>query len=130
MNDPPGLQGLMGLFGDWREIVIACGLAVLGGLAKLAQMILNGKDKGATYVKRGTKLFLAGFAGLLFYWVTARWSVIVQWKALAIVLSGHMGAEAIDLLIQALKSAILRWAGAAQAPPRDQGDDAKNGPGV
>lgn len=119
MADPnDGARGLLGLFGDWRELAIAWGLAILGGLARYAKTLADGKGEKIDYARIGAKLFLAGFSGLIFYWLTADWKVGPAWKALCIALSGHMGGEGIEFVEGIVKDAIRKWAGTS-SPPKD-----------
>lgn len=111
-----GTRGLLGLFGDWREIVVAWGIAILGGLARYAKSLSEGSLEKVTYAKVIGKLFLAGFSGLLFYWLTADWQIAPHWKALCIALSGHMGAEGIEFLEGVAKDIIRKWAGSQESP--------------
>jgi hypothetical protein len=114
-----GTRGLLGLFGDWRELLVAWCLAMLGGLAKYAKTLSQGPVERIVYVQAGAKLFLAGFSGLLFYMLTADWTVGAHWKALCIALSGHMGGEAIEFVEGIMRDVIRRYAG-SQNPPENK----------
>lgn len=119
MADPnDGVRGLLGLFGDWREIAIVWGLATLGGLARLAKALADGKGEKIEYAKIAAKLFIAGFSGLCFYWLTGDWTIGPHWKALCIALSGHMGGESIEFVEGIVKDTIRRYAGST-SPPKD-----------
>lgn len=115
-------QGLLGLFLDWREILLASALGTLGGMARCAKDFSDGLNlfgmKGVEYVRKGGKLFLSGFSGFSFYLLTADWKAGVHWKALAILLSGYLGAKSMELLVEAGRTILQRWAGEAQ-PPKD-----------
>lgn len=115
MND----KGLVGLFGDWRELLIAWGLAMIGGLARYAKVLSDGQTTRILYVQAAAKIFLAGFAGLCFYWLTADWQIGTHWKALFIALSGHMGGEAIEFIEGVAKDIIKRYAGTSSPPKND-----------
>jgi hypothetical protein len=109
--EPEPIKGLFGLFADWRELLIAWAIAVLGGLARYARMLSDAEVPKMVLAQAFAKLFLAGFTGLLFYWLTADWTMSAHWKALCIAISGHMGAEAIEFIEQTVKDTIRRYAG-------------------
>lgn len=113
-------QGLLGLFLDWREILLAYCLGLLGGMARCAKDFADGLNifslKGSEYARKTGKLFLSGFSGFCFYLLTAEWTAGVHWKVLAIMLSGWAGAAAVELLIETGRLMLQRWAGAAQVP--------------
>lgn len=112
-------RGLLGLFGDWRELAIVWGLAILGGLARFAKSLIDGGGEKIEYAKIGAKLFIAGFSGLCFYWLTAEWTIGPHWKALCIALSGHMGGESIEFVEGIVKDTIRRYAGSTVPPKND-----------
>lgn len=115
-------KGLFGLFADWRELVIAWALAVLGGLARYAKTLSQNHPEKIIYVQAGAKLFLAGFAGLCFYLLSADWNVGPHWKALAIAISGHMGAEAIEFIESGVRDALRRYANAGTGTEKEEDD--------
>lgn len=117
IDDKEAAKGLFGLVNDWRELLLAWAIAILGGLARYARMLSDGTAPRLVLVQAFGKVFLAGFTGILFYWLTADMAMGAHWKALCIAISGHMGAEAIEFIEGVVKDVIRRYAGTSGQPP-------------
>lgn len=75
------------------------GLAMFGGLAAFIQR-LNKSTKPqplkTIFSKLAGELVVAGFAGVLTFWLCQSWGLDGIESALAVGVSGHMGGKAID----------------------------------
>lgn len=96
---------------SWKLLWVIV-IAALAGFVNYVQRFSGDNPPAWSWLVAITKIFTAGFVGLLTHWLLSGWNVGEGYVNFAIAVGGYGGAETIAFFQQVLRDAISR---AAQA---------------
>ncbi len=99
------------------KVLAVVGISAVAGFVNYLQRFTGDTVPQWNWVVVSTKVFTAGFVGLLTHWLLTGWGLHEEHENLinfAIAVSGYGGAETIAFFQQVFQDAIRRAAGAAQ----------------
>lgn len=102
------------------DYAVNIGIALLGGAVKFArewQMNYTSWVPGRVAIEGFIAAALAGFVGVLTFFVCTSWKVDPLYTAFAVGMMGHMGPEGISLLKDVVSNALR----SRNATPPSQG---------
>ena len=98
---------------SWKVFWVVL-IASFAGFVNYAQRFAGDNPPAWNWLVALTKIFTAGFVGLLTHWLLSSWTMGEGYVNFAIAVAGYGGAETIAFFQQVFRDTISR---AAQADP-------------
>jgi hypothetical protein len=108
MNESPA--GLAKLLLDWKDVLLAFGLAGFFGMVRYLQdfILVEGTAPSFKWLIAVAKTLTAAATGLLTAWLCKEWQIGPYMSAVMIATAGYGGAETLNVFKDTMRNAIAQ----------------------